>query len=214
MRAACQHERLIVGGTPNNCTLSFRVSFIQTSFTVHYSRDVNSVNMWSSRDESNLYIHVRKQLYLTMVRVKRSNFHLFIVYYLYGVVRSEVGTCNFFLSPQSQFRNLKEALPQSQFRNLLRNVAPQPQLRNSAIAIISEIRNFKSATGELHFRNFRNIFRRGVARIIYFFTTRWYLIVRGLKGTVAWDFWPLKIYFEGATIPFRQVSGFHRNRRF
>jgi hypothetical protein len=37
---------------------------------------------------------------------------------------------NFFLSPQSQFRNLKEALPQLQFRNfkemLLRN-------RNSAI---------------------------------------------------------------------------------
>ncbi len=37
---------------------------------------------------------------------------------------------NFFLIPQSQFRNLKEALPQSQFRNFLRNVAPQPQFRN------------------------------------------------------------------------------------
>jgi hypothetical protein len=50
-----------------------------------------------------------------------------------------VGTRNFFLSPQPQFRNLKEALPQSQFRNFLRNVAAQPQLRN---------RNFflKSAT--------------------------------------------------------------------
>ncbi len=29
----------------------------------------------------------------------------------------EVGTRNFFLSLQPQFRNLKEALPQSQFRN-------------------------------------------------------------------------------------------------
>jgi hypothetical protein len=35
-----------------------------------------------------------------------------------------------FLSPQSQFRNLKKALLQSQFRNFLRNVALQPQLRN------------------------------------------------------------------------------------
>ncbi len=30
---------------------------------------------------------------------------------------TEVGKRNFFFSPQSQFRNLKEALPQSQFRN-------------------------------------------------------------------------------------------------
>jgi hypothetical protein len=65
---------------------------------------------------------------------------------------------NFFLSPQSQLRNLKEALPQSQFRNFLKNVAPQPQLRNPAIAIFPEVRNFKSATWELYFRNFRQIF--------------------------------------------------------
>jgi hypothetical protein len=69
-----------------------------------------------------------------------------------------VGTRNFFSSPQSQFRNLKEALPQSQFRNFLKNVAPQPQLRNSVIAIFSEVRNFKSATQELYFRNFRQVF--------------------------------------------------------
>ncbi len=30
---------------------------------------------------------------------------------------AQVGTRNFFLSLQSQFRNLKEALPQLQFRN-------------------------------------------------------------------------------------------------
>jgi hypothetical protein len=35
-----------------------------------------------------------------------------LVHYL-----AEVGKRNFFFSPQSQFRNLKEALPQSQFRN-------------------------------------------------------------------------------------------------
>jgi hypothetical protein len=33
---------------------------------------------------------------------------------------AEVGTRNFFLSPHSQFRNLKEALLQSQFRNFLK----------------------------------------------------------------------------------------------
>jgi hypothetical protein len=56
----------------------------------------------------------------------------------------EVGTPNFFLSLQSQLRNLKEALPQSQFRNFLKNVAPQLQLRNSAIAIFSEFRNLRA----------------------------------------------------------------------
>jgi hypothetical protein len=54
-----------------------------------------------------------------------------------NVINAEVGMRNFFLSPQLQFRNLNEALPQLQFRNFLRNVAPQPQLRNSAIAIFS-----------------------------------------------------------------------------
>jgi hypothetical protein len=76
---------------------------------------------------------------------------------------SEVGTRNFFLSPQSQFRNLKETLPKSQFRNFLKKccsstATPQLQLRNSAIAIFSDVRNFKSTTWELHFRNFRHIF--------------------------------------------------------
>jgi hypothetical protein len=52
-----------------------------------------------------------------------------------------VGMRNFFLSPQSQFRNLKEAL----FKEML--------LRNSAIAIFPEVRNFKSATWELKFHN-------------------------------------------------------------
>ncbi len=53
------------------------------------------------------------------------------------------GTCNFFLSPQSQFRNLKEALPQPQFRNFLRNIALQ--LRNSATTIFSEVRNLRAS---------------------------------------------------------------------
>jgi hypothetical protein len=61
-------------------------------------------------------------------------------------VNARGGQAQLFFSPQSQFRNLKEALPQSQFGNFLRNVAPQLQLCNSAIAIFSEVGNFKTAT--------------------------------------------------------------------
>ncbi len=46
---------------------------------------------------------------------------------------TEVGTHNFFLSPQSQFPNLKEALPQLLFRNFLKkscSATPTPQFRN------------------------------------------------------------------------------------
>jgi thiosulfate reductase cytochrome b subunit len=50
-----------------------------------------------------------------------------------GTGKQRWARATFFLSPQSQFRNLKEALPQSQFRNFKKNVAAQPQLRNSAI---------------------------------------------------------------------------------
>ncbi len=106
-----------------------------------------------------------------------------------GFYQAEVGKRNFFLSPQSQFRNLKEAPPQSQFRNLWRNVIPQLQLRNSAIAIFSEVRNFKSATWELQFRNFRHIFGRG-NRSIHGEK------IRGQKSC--------------ATVPLRQVFGFQR----
>jgi hypothetical protein len=58
---------------------------------------------------------------------------------------TELGTRNLFLSPQSQFRNLKKAPPQSQFRNFLKNVDPQPQLRNSTIAIFPEVRNMRAS---------------------------------------------------------------------
>ncbi len=57
---------------------------------------------------------------------------------------TQVGTRNFFLSLQTQLRNLKEALLQSQFRNFLKNFAPQPQLRNSVIPIFSEVRNLRA----------------------------------------------------------------------
>jgi hypothetical protein len=60
------------------------------------------------------------------------------------VLKSEVGARNFFFSPQSQFRSLKEALPQSQFRNFIKKGFSAN--RNSAIAIFSDVRNFKSAT--------------------------------------------------------------------
>jgi hypothetical protein len=58
------------------------------------------------------------------------------------MMNTEVATRNFFLSPQSQLRNLKEAHPESQFRNFLKNVALQSQLRNRNF---SEVSNFKSA---------------------------------------------------------------------
>ncbi len=64
------------------------------------------------------------------------------------VILSEVGKRNFFLSPQSQFHNLKEALPQSQFRNFLKkccSATATPQLRN---------RNFVWSP-ELQVRNLR-----------------------------------------------------------
>jgi hypothetical protein len=64
---------------------------------------------------------------------------------IFRVLLAEVGMRNFLLGPQSQFRNLKEALPQSQFRNFLRNGAPQPQLHNFAIAIFSEVCNLKTS---------------------------------------------------------------------
>jgi hypothetical protein len=98
-------------------------------------------------------------------------------------IAAEVGTRNFFLSPQSQFRNLKEALLQSQFRNFLRNVAPQPQLRNSAIAIFP-----KSATSSPQLETFTSaIFGIFLAvewlEIKYFFTTRFFLFIEMiLKG--------------------------------
>jgi hypothetical protein len=41
----------------------------------------------------------------------------------------EVGSRNFFSSPQSQCRNLKEELPQSQYRNL-KEALPQTQFRH------------------------------------------------------------------------------------
>jgi hypothetical protein len=44
----------------------------------------------------------------------------------------------FFLSPQSQFRNLKEAFPQSHSRNFLKKF-------NSAIEIFSDVRNLRAS---------------------------------------------------------------------
>jgi hypothetical protein len=37
-------------------------------------------------------------------------------------------------------------------------------LRNSAIAIFSEVRNFMAGTGELYFCNFRHIYGRGMMK--------------------------------------------------
>jgi hypothetical protein len=103
--------------------------------------------------------------YSTKVKYSKSLYKLIEYFKNLLWTKPEVGMRNCFLSPQSQFRNLKEAIPQSQFRNFLRNVAPQPQLYNSAIAIFSAVRNFKSSTWELHFRNFQHIFGRVIRSI-------------------------------------------------
>jgi hypothetical protein len=61
-----------------------------------------------------------------------------------------VGTRNFFVEsaitiPQLEKSTSAIATPQSQFRNFLKNVAPQPQLCNFAIAIFSEVSNLRAS---------------------------------------------------------------------
>jgi hypothetical protein len=99
--------------------------------------------------------------------------------------------CTTFLSPQSQFRNLKEALPQSQFCNFLRNVAPQP--RNSAVC------NFKSATWELQFRNFQHIFGHGILSIH----------IKKLEGSKISCYFPLRqvFFISRGTDSFENIFG-------
>jgi hypothetical protein len=94
----------------------------------------------------------------------------------------EVGTRNFFLSPQSQLRNFKEALPQSQFRNFLKNVAPQPQLRNSTIAIFSEIRNFKSQLESFTSAILGRFLAWSSLKLYIFYRQVFFAIERMLKG--------------------------------
>jgi hypothetical protein len=66
---------------------------------------------------------------------------------------TEAGTRNFFKNPQSQFCNF------------LKKCCSATALLYSTITIFSTVRNFKSATWELHFRNFQHIFGRGIRSI-------------------------------------------------
>jgi hypothetical protein len=89
-----------------------------------------------------------------------------------------VGTRNFFLSPQSQLLNLKEALPQSKFRNLKKKVSLQLQLHNSAIVIFSEVRNLRALLPQ-----FSADFWCGVAsNYILLYRQVFFAIERILKG--------------------------------
>ncbi len=97
-----------------------------------------------------------------------------------------MGTRNFFLSPQSQFRNMKK-----HFRNRNSATFKEMLLRNCNSAIPQSQFFPKSATWELHFRNFRHILGHGVAWNLIFFTTRCFSLLRGFKETVAQDFQPL-----------------------
>ncbi len=72
-----------------------------------------------------------------------------------------------------------------------------PQFRNCNF--FSEVCNFKSATWELYFRNFRHIFDRGVALNFIFFSHHVFFFCywEDFKESVARDFWPL--FFREST---------------
>jgi hypothetical protein len=104
-----------------------------------------------------------------------------------------VGTLNFFFPPQSQFRNLKEALPQSQFCNLEEMLLCN---RNSAIPQSQFF--LKSATSNPQLESFHSaIF--GI-----------FLAVELV------DSWRKKIGGQKShsTVPLRQVFCFQRNEGF
>ncbi len=101
-----------------------------------------------------------------------------------------MGKHNLFLSPQSQFRILKEALAQSQFRNLLKkccSATATPQFRNRNFILSPHLQVRDSAA------IFWHIFGRGI----------WYIHERKIGGQKS-----------RATVPLRQVFGFQRNRQF
>ncbi len=58
---------------------------------------------------------------------------------------TQVGSPNFLLGPQSQFRNLKEALPQSQFCSILKKCCPTTAIPQFCYHNFTVIRNLKSA---------------------------------------------------------------------
>ncbi len=90
-------------------------------------------------------------------------------------VLPEVGTRNFFLSPQSQLRNLKETLPQSQFRNFLKNVAPQPQFFLKSATSSSQLESFTSAI-------FGSFLTQSSLKLYSFYRQVFFAIERILKG--------------------------------
>ncbi len=104
------------------------------------------------------------------------------------------GHAQLFLSPQSQFRNLKEALPQSQFRNFFKEML----LRNRNSAIPQSQFFLMSATSSLQLESFIS----AIFGIFLAVESGWgsFLKIGGKKSH--------------ATVPLRQVSGFQRNRQF
>jgi hypothetical protein len=72
----------------------------------------------------------------------------FVTTYYVQVLSGEVGTRNFFLSLQSQCRNLKEALTQLQFRNFLKkccSAIPQSQFFLMSATSSPQLESFISA---------------------------------------------------------------------
>jgi hypothetical protein len=103
--------------------------------------------------------------------------------------KPEVGTRNFFSSPQSQFHNLKEALPQTQFRNFLKtccSATATPQFRNRNFFWSPQLGSYNSAFF-------------GIVLDVEFGQ----FIEKKIGGKKS-----------RATVPLRQVLGFQRNAGF
>ncbi len=74
-----------------------------------------------------------------------------------------------------------------------------------------QVHNFKSATWEFHFRNFRHIFGRGVAwNYMYFLPLGAFCYSEVFKRTVAWYFWSL---FFREPFPYENKLGYESGIR-
>jgi hypothetical protein len=95
---------------------------------------------------TDVHVHVQN-MKIYMIRGKNTDVHVPVHVHQY---MSEVGTHNFFFSPQSQLRNLKDALPQSQFRNFLKKCCsttaiPQSQFFMKSATSSPQLESFTSA---------------------------------------------------------------------
>ncbi len=122
------------------------------SIFIQYSLEIpTDLNSLYSRLWTKHFLHQSSRIKKPEIKTKYAN--IFVSIY------QRWARATFFWVRNRNSATLKEALLQVQFRNFLRNVAPQPQLRNCNFF---KVHNFKSATWELHFRNFWHFFGHGI----------------------------------------------------